>query len=164
MTNSSNLYRKVRSLVAKVVANGCTAHEHVAVTNLAVSIIAKHGLDAARIDWPAPPAGFAWTGEPGRAEIIEKPVERKTGAKHDAKPATAKSEPEGKAKKPRRPIVGERLLAMLQRPNGATLEEITGAFGILPHSARAIISIEIRKKRRLKVTLDRQTGRYSIAG
>ncbi len=163
MTNTSNLYRKARALAAKTVTAGCTPHEHVAATNLAVTIIAKHGLDAGRIGWPTPPAGFAWSGEPGRSEVVEKPVEQKTGAKHGAEPAMAKSLPDGKAKKPKRPTVGELLLAMLQRPKGATLEEIMAAFGILAHSARAIISIEARKKRGLNVKLDRKTGRYSIA-
>lgn len=158
MSNSSNLYRKVRALAAKTVAAGCTPHEHIAAANLAVGIIAKHGLDASRIDWPAPPAGFAWSGEPGRSEVVERPVEPK-----------GKSTRKGKASgtdatKPKRQTVGERLLAMLQRRNGATLDEITEAFGVQPHSARAIISVEIRKKRRLEVTLDRQTSRYSVAG
>jgi hypothetical protein len=48
MTNTSNLYRKARSLVAKTVTAGCTPHEHVAATNLAVGIIMKRGLDVGR--------------------------------------------------------------------------------------------------------------------
>lgn len=91
MTNTSNLYRKARALVAKTVTAGCTPHEHVAATNLAVGITAKHGLKASRIDWPAPPAGLAWSGEPGRSEVVEKPVEPK------AKPARKGSSPGGSA-------------------------------------------------------------------
>ncbi len=162
MTNTSNLYRKARALVMKTVANGCTPHEHAAATNMAVSIIAKHGLDAARIDWTAPPAGFAWSGEPGRSEIVERPIERKTSPKHGANPARAKSKPAADTSKPKRTTVGERLVEMLRRPDGATLEEIMGAFGILAHSARAIISVEARRKRGLEVKLDRATGRYSV--
>lgn len=162
MTNSSNTYRKARALVAKTVTAGCTPHEHVAATNLAVSIIAKHGLDAARIDWPAPPAGFAWSGEPGRSEVVEKPAERKAKPARKGKASTAK--PSTDTPKPKRRTVGERLVEMLRRPGGATIEEIMDAFGILTHSARAIISIEARKKRGLEVKLDRATGRYSVAG
>lgn len=162
MTNTSNLYRKARALVMKTVANGCTPHEHVAATNLAVSIVAKHSLDAGRIDWPTPPAGFAWSGEPGRSEVVERPIETKAKAARRGKSSTTK--PTTDSAKPKRQTVGERLLAMLQRRNGATLDEITEAFGIQPHTARAVISVEIRKKRRLEVTLDRQTGRYSVAG
>lgn len=162
MTNTSNLYRKARALVMKTVANGCTPHEHVAATNLAVSIVAKHSLDAGRIDWPTPPAGFAWSGEPGRSEVVERPVEPKGKSTRKGKASTAKTGTD--STKPKRQTVGERLLAMLQLRNGATLDEITEAFGVQPHSARAIISVEIRKKRGLDVTLDRATGRYSVAG
>jgi hypothetical protein len=162
MTNSSNLYRKVRALAAKTVAAGCTPHEHIAATNLAVGILAKHSLDAGRIDWPAPPPGFAWSGEPGRSEVVERPIEPKAKPMSKGKPSPTK--PNADSTKPKRHTVGERLLVMLQRRNGATLDEITEAFGVQPHSARAIISVEIRKKRGLEVTLDRATGRYSVAG
>lgn len=172
MTNTSNLYRKARALVMKTVSAGCTPHEHVAATNLAVSIVAKHGLDAGRIDWPTPPAGFAWSGEPGRSEIIEKPVEPKAKPARKSKASPANAKPARKphkttdndAPKPKRRTVGARLVEMLRRPGGVTIEEIMEAFGILTHSARAIISIEARKKRGLEVKLDRATGRYSIAG
>lgn len=171
MTNTSNLYRKARALVMKTVSAGCTPHEHAAATNLAVTIITKHGLDARRIDWPAPPAGFAWSGEPGRSEIIQKPIEPKAkparkgrASPTDAKPARRPRRPtDDNTPKPKRQTVGERLVEMLRRPDGATIEEITDAFGILAHSARAIISIEARKKRGLEVKLDRATGRYSVA-
>lgn len=170
MTNTSNLYRKARALVMKTVSAGCTSHEHVVATNLAVSIIAKHGLDASRIEWPAPPAGFAWSGEPGRSEIVEKPVEPKTkparkgkASPADAKPTRRPRRPtDDNTPKPKRQTVGERLVDMLRRRGGVTIEEIMEAFGILAHSARAIISIEARKKRGLDVKLDRETGRYSI--
>ena len=98
MTNTSNLYRKVRALTAKVVTAGCTPSEHVSATNLAVTIITKHGLDAARIEWPAPPAGFAWSGEPGRSVVVEIPAEPKAG-----KPKSGA--PRGRAQKLARPGV-----------------------------------------------------------
>jgi hypothetical protein len=172
MANTSNLYRKARALVAKTVTAGCTPHEHVAATNLAVGITAKHGLDASRIDWPAPPAGFAWSGETGRSEVAEKPVEPKAKPARKGKASTANAKSarrshkatDNDAPKLKRRTGGERLVDMLQRPDGATLEEIMAAFGVLAHSARAIISIEARKKRGLDVKLDRATGRYSVAG
>ncbi|MBX3560149.1 hypothetical protein [Chelatococcus sp.] len=120
MTNTSNLYRKARALVMKTVTAGCTPHEHVAATNLAVSIIAKHGLDAARIDWPAPPPGFAWSGEPGRSEVVERRIEPTAKPTRKGKASTAKTGTD--STKPKRQTVGERLLAMLQRRNGATLD------------------------------------------
>ena len=169
MTNSSNLYRKVRSLIAKTVPNGCTAPEHVSATNLAATLVKKHDLDAARIDWPAPPAGFVWSGGPGRTVIVEtpakvepkgkarKPAEPKAKPARSRKPAVPKGE--SKAKQP--PFTnGERLATLAARPGGFTIEDITTMLGILPHTARALISVELRKLRGLKVEIVRETKRY----
>jgi hypothetical protein len=40
---------------------------------------------------------------------------------------------------------GEAMLAMLQRPEGATIAEIAEAFGWLPHTTRAAMSTKSRK-------------------
>ncbi len=80
--------------------------------------MAKHCLDAARIDRPVPPAGFAWSGEPGRSEIVEKPVEPKAKPARKGKTSTAK--PTADTSKPKRQAVGERLVEMLRRRDGAT--------------------------------------------
>lgn len=156
MTNTSNLYRKARALVAKTTDNGCTPAEHVSATNLAVSIVRKHKLDAARIAWPEPPKGWLWSGIVGQSEVVEMPAEPK--AKRERKPKTP-AEP----KAPRK-TVGERLVEMLTlRDGGVTIGDIMAEFGIQAHSARALISIEARKKRGLDVRLDRETKRYSVA-
>jgi len=55
-----------------------------------------------------------------------------------AKTAKVKTKPAGQAKKPTR---HEQLEAMLRRPEGATIAQVQEAFGILPHSARAQISM-----------------------
>ena len=47
---------------------------------------------------------------------------------------------------------GDEVVKLLRRKNGATVEEMTRRFGLLPHSIRAIISVEARK-RKLKVEL-----------
>lgn len=138
MTNTSNLYRKIRSLLAKTVAAGCTAPEHVAATNLATTIVKEHGLDAGRVEWPKPPKGYAWAGEPGVSTVVER---------------KAKATP-----KPKRVTQGDRIIEMLRRPEGVTLAQAMKEFGILAHSARALVSVNGRKIGGAK--LDRSTGIY----
>jgi hypothetical protein len=144
MTNTSNLYRKVRSLLAKTVSAGCTAPEHVAATNLASTIVKKHSLDAKRLDWPKPPRGYEWAGEPGLSIVVEKP---------EAKPAQ-----KAKAK---RVTQGDRIIEMLRRKEGVTIAQLIAEFGILAHTARALVSVNGRKIGGAK--LDRATGIYRAA-
>lgn len=53
----------------------------------------------------------------------------------------------------------DQLVAMLQRPQGASIAELVEAFGIQPHSATARISVETRR-RGLKAKL--ADGRYTV--
>jgi len=65
------------------------------------------------------------------------------------KPAAkkAKAKPAKRIKKPDQPrtFKKDRLVEMLRRPEGATIEEIIKAFGILPHSSRAMISVSAKR-------------------
>lgn len=78
----------------------------------------------------------------------------------------AKSKAEAKpAPQPPTPRAGTKqalLIAMLQRPEGATLEEITTATQWLPHTARAVISSALRKKLRLTVTSVKEGSRGMV--
>jgi hypothetical protein len=67
-----------------------------------------------------------------------------SGRKAKANPAAAKAK---RIKKPDQPrtLKKDRLDAMLRRPEGATIEEITEAFKNLPHSARAMISVTAKR-------------------
>lgn len=56
---------------------------------------------------------------------------------------------------------GERLAEMAARPEGFTIEEVMEALGILEHSARALISVELRKKRGINIVGNK--GRYMVA-
>lgn len=71
----------------------------------------------------------------------------KTAQKPTRKPAAKKAKAKPAAKKPGQPgtLKKDRLIEMLRRPEGATIEEITEAFGILPHSARAMISVTAKR-------------------
>ena len=55
-----------------------------------------------------------------------------------AKAKTPKMRPTGQ---PKRPTRHEQLEALLRRPEGVTIAQVQEAFGILPHSARAQISM-----------------------
>ncbi len=55
---------------------------------------------------------------------------KKTAAGDGAAPSTSKT---------------ERVIGLMEQPNGATLEELVGATGWQPHSARAVIA-GLRKK------------------
>lgn len=50
-----------------------------------------------------------------------------------------------KITKPKKTPRESQLAAMLGRPEGVTIQQVQEAFGILPHSARALISVVGRK-------------------
>lgn len=60
----------------------------------------------------------------------------------------------------------ERLVAMLRSGKGTTIEELCHEFGWQPHSARAIISVTVRRKLGLTVTSEKVAARgrvYKVA-
>ncbi len=67
-----------------------------------------------------------------------------------AKAKTPKAKPAGQPK----PKRADQLTAMLRRPEGATIAQVQEAFGILPHSARAQISM-LGKKLGTKIDASR---------
>ena len=67
-----------------------------------------------------------------------------------AKAKTPKAKPAGQPK----PKRADQLTAMLRRPEGVTIAQVQEAFGILPHSARAQISM-LGKKLGTKVDASR---------
>jgi len=54
-----------------------------------------------------------------------------------AKPATRPA---------KRPTRGDEVIDLLRRPGGATVEEMVGLSGVKPHTLRATISVETRKR------------------
>lgn len=76
----------------------------------------------------------------------------------------AKSKPELEPKAPT-PRVGTKqalLIAMLQAPEGATMDEITTATGWLPHTARGAMSGALGKKLGLVVTSAKEENRGRV--
>ena len=62
---------------------------------------------------------------------------------------------------PAPPSKSDTLIALLQRPNGVSLEELITTFGTQPHSIRAQVSVATRK-RGLKVHCKK--GHYTLVG
>lgn len=167
-SNSGNTYKKVRGLVSKTVEAGCTVGESVAAFNLASKIISEHKLDATRISWPKAPEGYIWEGDPGDHKKPGKVMEYKAekpkaskASKASKAAAPVKTKGPGKvavAEKPRREgSKAAKLMEMLKA--GTTIDAVTKAFNILPHTARAMVSVEIR---RAGATYTRKDGVYKL--
>ncbi len=54
------------------------------------------------------------------------------------------------------------IIALLQRPEGASIAEIVAATGWLAHSARGLISGGLKKKLGLQITSQKEQGRGSV--
>ena len=54
------------------------------------------------------------------------------------------------------------IIALLQRPEGASIKEIVAVTGWLPHSIRGLISGALKKKLGLPVTSEKQDGRGTV--
>jgi hypothetical protein len=88
---------------------------------------------------------------------------RKAKPQPDADPAPTTGETD--APKPVTIRAGTKqaqIIALLQRPEGASIAEIVEATGWLAHSARGLISGGLKKKLGLKVTSTKEEGRGSV--
>jgi hypothetical protein len=54
------------------------------------------------------------------------------------------------------------IIALIQRPEGASIAEIVAATGWLAHSARGLISGGLKKKLNLPITSERVVGRGTV--
>jgi len=154
----ANHIHKVRALLAKTTANGCTPREAASALDLAATIVAKHKLNPADFIWPEPPTGYHWEGECGRGgTVVETPVQPQPS--NAEKP---KREPKLKAD-PKQPRVIKKalIIEMMRRPDGVTVAQLIDEFDILAHSARAILSVYGREIG--GVTYDRATKVYRAA-
>ncbi|BAE49172.1 DUF3489 domain-containing protein [Paramagnetospirillum magneticum] len=113
-----------------------------AAAYMALGIVADTGADSGPEEEPA-------------ADMADEAESPPTDA-HVAKPA----------RKPREGTKQEALIAMLKRPEGASIAEITAEFGWLPHTARGAIAGALKKKLGLDVTSEKIETRgrvYRIA-
>lgn len=86
------------------------------------------------------------------------------GADHDATPnASAPTAPAGaKARTPREGTKQATLIAMLQAPDGATIEEIMAATGWQSHTVRGAMAGALKKKLGLEVTSEKIENRGRV--
>jgi hypothetical protein len=78
----------------------------------------------------------------------------------------SKSRPKGKAPSTRADSKQAKLIEMLKRPDGATIDEIVKKFEWQPHTVRGAIAGALKKKLGLDVTSEKLEGRgrvYRIA-
>ena len=109
-----------------------------AAAYMALGIVADTGADTAPEE------------EPG-ADMADEAESPPTDA-HLAKPA----------RKPREGTKQEALIAMLKRPEGSSIAEITAELGWLAHTARGAIAGALKKKLGLDVTSEKIEGRGRV--
>ncbi|MBX6324332.1 MAG: DUF3489 domain-containing protein [Rhodospirillaceae bacterium] len=80
----------------------------------------------------------------------------------DAEAARAAEDGGATSRRRREGTKQAQLVAMLRRPQGATIEEITRAFGWLPHTARGAIAGALKKKLGLTVASEKVEGRGRV--
>jgi hypothetical protein len=86
------------------------------------------------------------------------PDESQADARQAAEPKKARGRTRGKKTRP--PAKKDRLVELLRRENGATIEELMAEFGWQTHTVRGAISIAAK---RLGVTAERvEKGRYRM--
>jgi hypothetical protein len=109
-------------------------------------IVAAH--DGFRIEWvPATPT----TAEPEERATTE--AEAPTAAEPQMSERLANGKPDTALAKVRN---------LLRRPEGATIAEIQAVTGWLPHSARAFISVSVKRKAGLDVATEKVEGRGRV--
>jgi hypothetical protein len=101
-----------------------------------------------------------------RAKAAAKPKQAKAAKPAKAKTAKPKRTPKPKSaepKKPKEPRVtnGDRIAKLAEQPDGFSIEDVTTMLGVQPHTARAIISVELRQRRGINLVCSK--GRYTVA-
>jgi hypothetical protein len=109
------------------------------------------------------------SGRPAKGKKPAVKADRAKGSGKTAKETKALRRPtdKGKAGKPRTGTKQETLIAMLRRPEGATIDEIVAATDWQKHTVRGAISGALKKKHGLTVESEKVEGRgrvYRITG
>jgi predicted ArsR family transcriptional regulator len=81
-----------------------------------------------------------------------------------AKPAVKKQKltPGGKSPAKRTESKQQQLIAMLQRPEGATIDELAKKLEWQPHTVRGAIAGALKKRLKLKVDSEKEEGRGRV--
>lgn len=136
-----------------------TVSSHVPASQIADADLIQSVEDFDQTRFPLPRLLSMWNALPS-AEPLKRFRDRLTAVKRlwaalEALPLSS-SGPDSKQ---------DRMIAMLRRPSGASIEELMSATGWQRHSVRGVLSGVVRKKRGLAWTSAREDGRrvYRIA-
>ncbi len=101
-------------------------------------------------DWFVAAEGYEALGAPRKAPITSKALDEVIEAAKDAKPRTRDNSKQAQ------------VIAMLKRPEGATIEQIAEATGWLPHTIRGTFAGALKKKLGLEITSTKEAGEQRI--
>ena len=121
--------------------------------------ITDAGLKALGIEPDAPAGDEPPAEQPGHAK------KRKAGRKPDATRADATEAEAPLSARTRQPRTGtkqEMLIAMLRRPEGATVPEVVEAMGWQPHTVRGAIAGALKKRLGLQISSEKVDGRGRV--
>ena len=113
-------------------------------------VITDAGLEALGIEPDAPA---------GKEAPAEQPRPRRKGKAAAAEKSAAPSSP---VRQPRACTKQELLIAMLTRPEGATVPEVVAATGWQPHTVRGAFAGALKKKLGLEIRSDKVDGRGRV--
>jgi Protein of unknown function (DUF3489) len=122
-------------------------------------VITNVGLLALGIEPDAPAGDEPPAEQPGHAK------KRKAGRKPDATRADATEAEAPLSARTRQPRTGtkqEMLIAMLRRPEGATVPEVVEAMGWQPHTVRGAIAGALKKRLGLQISSEKVDGRGRV--
>ena len=97
-------------------------------------------------DWFLSAEGYAAIGVPHQAPISEQALEKALSAAETPKPGARVGSKQAQ------------VIAMLLRPEGATITQICAATGWQPHTVRGTFAGSLKKKRGLQITSTKETG------
>jgi hypothetical protein len=131
--------------------------------------ITKAGLKAIAVDRPEESTGKADANDAAGIELVVRPARSKSPAKRQRVPSKAKATKQASAvaktkviKKPAGKDAAEskqdKVLAMLRRPEGASLDALVKATGWQQHSVRGFLAGTVRKKLKLSLGSEKIDG------
>jgi hypothetical protein len=127
----------------------------------------RHDEERGRMTLVATPAAFAALGidvadeaaEPKRDVAAPAPVAKAASAPKGRRPTKS---PEPTERRTRANTKQAKLIAMLQRPRGATIDELAEVLDWQPHTVRGAIAGALKKKLGLEVTSEKDEKRGRI--
>lgn len=146
---TGNEYRKVRALLAKTVAAGCTEGEAVSSLELAMKLAKQYNLDMSRLTITVPDGYDLKDGK-----LVKKAPAPK--ADKPSKPASPNASTKATGEY-RAGSAAAKVVAAMRSPEGMDPKAMQAELGVLPHTLRGMISVA---KKRLGLTITLKDGIY----